>query len=296
MIFTRKDYKMNKTYFYELLDKAVSNNISEDEKDELWKHLTLCESADMKFIQYACCKNYIPAYSSLANIYAQGKLCPQDWNKAIECWEKIAAEANEDYLWLSECYIKLGDCYRLGNGVEKNFDTAYNYYQLSIENEQERERGELPGPRQILLLDYCGDDMIERMAVQGVSVEWVEYAISRLEQPVSGIIYRAMANAYPWGGEKCLYWMQRAADTGDLTAKQIVETELIPTKINETLNSNDCLSEDNFMDEDFEDDDCDDEYIECRCCHHRFLRDEVEDPETDICNDCLYSGNEFAQD
>jgi TPR repeat protein len=182
----------------------------------------------------------------------------------------------------------------LGNGVEKNFDTAYNYYKLAIENDQER--GELPEPAEILLLNCKGDDIIERMVTQGVSVEWCEYAISRLEQPVSGIVYRAMANAYPWGGEKCLYWMQRAADTGDLTAKQIVETELIPTKINETLNSNDCLSEDDFMDEDFEDDDCDDEYIECRCCHHRFLRDEVEDPETDICNDCLYSGNEFAQD
>ena len=216
MIFTRKDYKMNKTSFYKLLEKAVSNNISEDEKYELWDYLGHCVSTDMEFVQYACEKNYILAYDYLANIYAQGKLCPQNWNKAIECWEKIAAEADDDCIWLSECYIKLGDCYRLGNGVEKNFDTAYNYYKLAIENDQER--GELPEPAEILLLACKDDDMIERMVKQGVSVEWCEYAIARLEQPVSGIVYRAMANAYTWRSEKCLYWMRCAVDVGDLTA------------------------------------------------------------------------------
>ena len=134
--------------------------------------------------------------------------------------EKIAAEADDDCIWLSECYIKLGDCYRLGNGVEKNFDTAYNYYKLAIENDQER--GELPEPAEILLLNCKGDDIIERMATQGVSVEWCEYAISRLEQPVSGIVYRAIANAYTMGGEKWLYWMRQAAETGDLAAKEII--------------------------------------------------------------------------
>ena len=207
---------MNKTYFYELLNRAVANNITEAEKEELWNHLWHCESEDMEFIQYACNKNYIPAYSYLANIYSKGQLCQQDWNKAIECWEKIALEADEDYIWLSECYINLGDCYRLGNGVEKNFDTAYNYYQFALENNQER--GELPEPAEILLLVCNSDDMIARMAAKGVSAEWCEYAIARLDQPVSGIVCRAMANAYTWGSEKCLYWMRRAANIGDLTA------------------------------------------------------------------------------
>ena len=63
---------------------------------------------------------------------------------------------------------------------------------------------------------------IERMAGLGVSVEWSEYAVSRLEQPISGMVCRAMANAYTWGCEKCLYWMQRAANVGDLTAKKII--------------------------------------------------------------------------
>ena len=211
---------MNENRFYELLDKAVANTIDEDEEDELWDYLWHCESTDMEFIQYACSKNYIPAYSYLAKIYAQGKLCPQNWNKAIECWEKIASEADKDYLWLSECYIKLGDCYRLGNGVEKNFDTAYNYYRLAIEKNQAR--GELPEPKQILLLNCENDDLIERMVAQGVSIEWSEYAVSRLERPVSGIVCRAMAVAYTWSEEKWFYWMQRAADSGDLIAMKIV--------------------------------------------------------------------------
>lgn len=209
---------MNNIYFYELVEKAVANKITDDEEDELRGHLWHCEEQDMEFVQYVCEKNYIPAYDYLANIYAQGKLCQQDWNKAIECWEKIATEAEDDYIWLSECYIKLGDCYRLGNGVEKNFDTAYKYYLLAIEKNQER--GKLPEPRQMLLLDCFGDDMVERMTDRGVSVEWCEYAVSRLEQPISGMVCRAMANAYTWGGEKCLYWMQRAANVGDLTAKK----------------------------------------------------------------------------
>ena len=202
--------------FYELLNRAVANNITDEERDELWDYLWHCEATDMDFIQYACSKNYIPAYSYLANIYSIGKVCPQDWNKAIEYWKKTASEADKDYLRLDECYINLGDCYRLGNGVEKNFDTAYNYYQLAIENNQER--GELPEPTEILLLACNDDDMIERMTIQGVSTEWCEYAIARLEQPVSGIVYRAMANAYTWRSEKCLYWMRCAVDVGDLTA------------------------------------------------------------------------------
>lgn len=211
---------MNENRFYVLLDRAIANTISEDDTDELWDYLWHCESTDMESILYACNKNYIPAYSYLAKIYAQGKLCPQDWNKAIECWEKIASEADKDYLWLSECYIKLGDCYRLGNGVEKNFDTAYNYYQLAIEKNQAR--GDLPEPTEILLLDCDSDDLIERMAAQGVSIEWCEYAIARLEPPVSGIVCRAMAVAYTWSEEKWFYWMQRAADTGDSVAMKIV--------------------------------------------------------------------------
>ena len=70
------------------MKKAVSNRITDDEKDELWDYLGHCVSTDMEFVQYACEKNYILAYDYLANIYAQGKLCSQDWNKAIECWKK----------------------------------------------------------------------------------------------------------------------------------------------------------------------------------------------------------------
>ena len=50
----------------------------------------------MEFVQYACEKNYTMTYDYLANVYAQGKLCSQNWNKAIECWKKIAAEADDD--------------------------------------------------------------------------------------------------------------------------------------------------------------------------------------------------------
>ena len=207
---------MNNSYFYNLLEKALKKTITEKEEFELWDYIDECESPDVEFLKFACDKKYVPAYSTLGNIYSKGELCPQDWNKAIEYWEKTASEADKDYLRLDECYINLGDCYRLGNGVEKNFDTAYNYCQLAIENNQER--GELPEPAEILLLACQDDDMIERMVKQGVSAEWCEYAIARLEQPVSGIVYRAMANAYTWGSEKCLYWMQRAANIGDLTA------------------------------------------------------------------------------
>lgn len=60
------------------------------------------------------------------------------------------------------------------------------------------------------------------MVAQGVSIEWCEYAIARLEPPVSGIVCRAMAVAYTWSEEKWFYWMQCAADSGDLIAMKIV--------------------------------------------------------------------------
>ena len=41
---------MNNIYFYYLLEKAVANNITEDEVDELWDYLWHCESTDMEII------------------------------------------------------------------------------------------------------------------------------------------------------------------------------------------------------------------------------------------------------
>lgn len=67
-----------KRKYRELLEKAVTNKITDDEEDELRVHLWHCESTNMEFVQYACEKNYILAYDLLANIYSQGKLCPQD--------------------------------------------------------------------------------------------------------------------------------------------------------------------------------------------------------------------------
>ena len=54
------------------------------EEEELWDYIDEWESPDVEFLKFACDKKYVPAYSTLGNIYSKGELCPQDWNKAIE--------------------------------------------------------------------------------------------------------------------------------------------------------------------------------------------------------------------
>ncbi len=92
-------------------------------------------------------------------------------------------------------------------------------------------------------------------------------------------------------------YYQKAVDNDEPRFRGISPDEWL--SIPENL-ENDDLYEEYFIDEDPDDDedeDWDDEIsFECRCCHCRILREDVEDPESDICDDCRYSGNVLARD
>ena len=162
----------NKTIF-DLLEKALAKTITQEEEFELWDYIDEHESPDVEFLQFACDKKYVPAYSTLGKIYSKGELLKQDWNKAIEYWKKAAAEGDRDYLRLDECYIMLGDCYRLGNGVSKNYEIAWQYYEQAVEYKQER--CEYPEPDLLLLKTDKNLDLWDIT----VANDWWEYAFEK---------------------------------------------------------------------------------------------------------------------
>ena len=203
---------MNNKHFLDLLEKAIVKEITQNEEFELWDFLEECETANMEFVQIACNKNYVPAYSYMANIYSTGELCPLDWNKAIEFWRKTIDEGDCNYLSQDECYIMLGDCYRLGNGVEKNYNTAWQYYKLAIEYKQKRDG--YPEPEVLLLL--CDESLDAESLV--VSNDWWEYSIENSGN-ISASVCNFMSVIYNRNEERYLYWNKKASDNGNLTAK-----------------------------------------------------------------------------
>ncbi len=60
---------------------------------------------------------------TLGNLLASGKLGERAWEEAIAHWEQAA-----EYR-IPSAFIRLGDAYRDGTGVEQNRATALNYYQ-----------------------------------------------------------------------------------------------------------------------------------------------------------------------
>ena len=194
------------SHFYNLLEKALAKTITEEETFELWDYIDKWESPDVEFLKFACDKKYVPAYSTLGNIYCKGELCPQDWNKAIEYWKKAAAEGDREYLRLDECYINLGDCYRLGNGVEKDFDIAWHYYELAIEYKQER--SEYPEMNLLLLETDNGLDPWNMT----VSNDWWEYAIEKSGN-YSINVCKFMLEMYDPNTERFLFWQNKLVES-----------------------------------------------------------------------------------
>lgn len=203
---------MNDKHFLDLLEKAIVKEITQNEEFELWNYIDECESPDVEFLKFACDKKYVPAYSALGNIYGKGELCPQDWDKAIEYWQKAATEGDREYLRLDTCYINLGDCYRLGNGVDKDYNIAWHYYKLAIEYKQERRK--YPETNLLLLETDKGLDPWNMAA----SNDWWEYAIEKSGN-TSANICNFMSAIYDRNEERYLYWNKKASDNGNLTAK-----------------------------------------------------------------------------
>ena len=112
-----------------------------------------------------------------------------------------------------------------------------------------------------------------------------------------GDCYRLGAGCVEQNFNEAMKYYQKAVDNDEPRFRGVSPDEWL--SIPDNL-ENDDLYEEYFIDEDPDDDedeDWDDETsFECRCCHCRILREDVEDPEIDICDDCRYSGNELARD
>lgn len=205
---------MSKKRLDELLDKMNREAISEDESDELWNYIYPGDTPVFEYIETACKKNYIPAYYAMGKILSHGKICKQDWNKAIDYWQLSVQNGGEGF-------IELGDCYRLGTGVEKNYAIARKYYLSAIEFEHER--GECPEAKEILLqtIDSRSHDFMESTCNTPGMIEWWEYIIQFIDTPSIEICH-AMANLYTNGCEKNLFWLNKASEYGDISAKCIL--------------------------------------------------------------------------
>lgn len=196
---------MEDEHFYELLEKAIKKEITFEEDCELcedYLSLYLDPLISKKFIKIACDKNYVPAY------YCMGKLLSieEEWLRAIEYFEKSVAGGEDGY-------VEIGDFFRLGKGVEKNYDIAWQYYERAVI--YNHERGEYPEPAVLLLQQDNELNSWEKT----VSNEWWEYAIERTNKSSSYNICNFMIDMYDIGEERFLYWNKKASEQGILAAK-----------------------------------------------------------------------------
>lgn len=136
---------------------------------------------------------------------------------------------------------------------------------------------------------------------KSIYLAWVQWMISVQNGGRGfaeiGDCYRLGAGCVEQNFNEAMKYYQKAVDNDEPRFRGISPDEWL--SIPENL-ENDDLYEEYFIDEDpddEDDEDWDDETsFECRCCHCRILREDVEDPETDICDDCRYSGNELTRD
>jgi|GEM_PF-4198739 len=210
--------------FEYLLNKILRGEISEEDDEfedfnESYIWLDCVGAEGVSKIKLAAERGYKLAYYHLAQAYFNGIGCNKNLEQGIE-WLRKSIAAKEKGACL------LGDCYRLGIGVEKNYDTAWIWYEKAVEIWDER--GEHPEPKE-LLLQVRDDEYLDFMETAGVDVSWWEYAISKNS---SQRVIAKMPDLYPWKSESFWFWIQKAADYGTIWAKYLLAQKLLEDKNN----------------------------------------------------------------
>ena len=204
---------INDVTFIELLAKIQKHEASSEVEDDFYQKyidpvpLTI---EDFEKIKYAAEHGYLKAYESLGRAYLTGTGCEAKPECGIE-WLKKAIEKNKRGAYL------LGDFYRNGSGVQKDFEQAYYWYDVATQiKDIGIKRADDFNPENLLLrcFDSAGLDF------QNIETAWWDF-VAMKEEPKDPVILEALRKLYDPVKNSVRYWFwtKRAAEAGSLWAK-----------------------------------------------------------------------------
>lgn len=108
-------------YFIDKGDGMAMNNLGSMYHNGIYfeKDLKMAE----KYYKMACAKGVSLAFGNLACVYYYGDDSIRDYSKCYDCVMKGAVLFDN-----TECYMRLGDLFRYGRGVDKNEGLAFRMY------------------------------------------------------------------------------------------------------------------------------------------------------------------------
>ena len=195
--------------FETFLDRIVNRECADSEEDAFCeKYIYSEKEEDFSYVKKAVEKGYTAAYAPLADYYAEGKGCLENWEKAFHYWNLSVQNQRRGY-------AMIGDCYRLGKGTVKNYDKAWEAYENADQNNEDR-YDDGPSVQELLLIrkDYPAIDAGQ------IEIDWLEYAVKKQTKPFPSSLYGIIAWCYfnPTSDE-FLSWIKLGAEAGDIGAK-----------------------------------------------------------------------------
>ena len=189
--------------FEYLLSRAIAKTISSEEEDELWDNYfgTTDVEKSFKYFRTAVERSYVKAYYWLGRAFLLGEGCERSNADALH-YLNLSIENGEPG------HLELGDCYRLGLGVDKNFDIAWEHYSKADKYRDEETTDGFRLDDLMLRDSRCEIDM----EPSGIPAEWWEFVMAKVPDAVS--LFAEMTLFYKKNSDRWLYWIQKAAEQG----------------------------------------------------------------------------------
>lgn len=138
-------------------------------------------------------------------------------NGCPEDWEKAFYYWNLSVQNQRFGYTMIGDCYRLGKGTIKNYDKAWEAYEKALLEEECRDSNDDGPSVQELLLISEGHSAIDAGRIE---IDWLKYAVKKQTKPFPSSLYTIIARCYfKPTSDDFLSWIKLGAEAGNISAK-----------------------------------------------------------------------------
>lgn len=186
-----------------LLEKVINEPDLDDEFDKLFEYLEHPNlTKRFEYLKKAAEKGYDLSFFLLGRAYINGEGCEKSFENGKFWLEKSIANGRDGN-------TLLGDCYRIGTEVEKNYETAWEYYSHlgAVEDDET-----IDGFNARDILEPNGD-IIE---TKKIPVEWWEFVSTKTPGDVYS--FGTMSMLYKEDTDRWFFWRKKAADAGDFFA------------------------------------------------------------------------------
>lgn len=196
--------------FEAFLARVINAECTDSEEEAFRDKYIYTEAAeDFPYVKKATERGYAAAYAPLADYYAEGRGCSEDWEKAFHYWSLSVQNQ-----WRG--YAMIGDCYRLGKGTDKNYDKAWDAYENAAQRGEERNNDDGPSVKELLLTSEDWPSIEGKL----IEIDWLNYAIKKQTKAIPSYLYHDIASLYfKPESEEYVSWLKMGAEAGDIGAK-----------------------------------------------------------------------------